>query len=110
MVIGDVAVECGRVVVVDPCYLRKWKAGEFYPEVEQALNSYDEAMKLTEGEPGYGRIFDGSGIVVAVASGDGEYPVYGYFNEDGVCLKLELVLTGSAKRAFTWDDWEGAKD
>ena len=73
--IGDVQIESGRLMLVDPCYLRHWTAGEFHEEVSEPLNSYDEAMKLTSNEPWYGRMFDESAGVAAPADGDGAYPV-----------------------------------
>ncbi len=101
MHIGDISIESGRLIIVDPVYLRHWRTGEYVPEVPQMLNSYDEALKLTGVEPWYSAMFDGAAVVVAAPDGDGIYPVYGYFTEDGMCDKLDVVL---GIEAADWQD------
>lgn len=105
--IGDVHIESGRLMLVDPCYLRHWKAGEFREEVNEPLNSYDEAMKLTTNEPWYGRMFDESAVVAAPADGDGAYPVYGFFTEEGLLVKISILLGEEAVDPFDQIHWQG---
>jgi hypothetical protein len=93
--VGWVSVECGRVILADPIFLRDWRAGPYVPEVEDPLNSYDEALKLTEGEPGHGAMLDETAVVLSAAGGDGRYPVYGLFG-DGGCTRVEVVLSREA--------------
>jgi hypothetical protein len=104
--IGDVSVESGGMVLVDPCYLKHWRAGEFRQEVPEALNHYDEACKLTLDEPWYGRMLGDNAVVVAPAEGDGYYPVYGYFSEDGYLVKISVVLGVEAVEPFDMPAWE----
>ena len=104
--IGDVQIESGRLMLVDPCYLRHWKPGEFREEVNESLNSYDEALKLTCNEPWYGRMFDESAVVAAPADGDGAYPVYGYFTEDGLLVKITITLGEEAVDPFDRPHWQ----
>ena len=44
--VGWVSVESGRVILADPIFLRDWNSGPYMPEVEEPLNSYDEALGL----------------------------------------------------------------
>jgi hypothetical protein len=108
--IGDVSVESGGLVIVDPCYLKRWKAGEFHEEVPEALNNYDEACKLTIDEPWYGRMLDGNAVVVAPADGDGYYPVYAYFSEDGYLVKISVLLGAEAVDPRDMPAWEQRQD
>ena len=104
--IGHISVESGRLVLVDPIFLKRWRAGEFQEEVPGFLNSYDEACKITLKEPWYGWMLDGEALVVSPPDGDDQYPVYGYFTEDGLCVKLDVVLS---LEAADWNDlleWE----
>lgn len=93
--VGWVSVESGRVILADPIFLRDWNSGPYMPEVEEPLNSYDEALKLTEGEPGHGAMLDEAAVVLSAAGGDGRYPVYGLFGDDG-CARVEIVLSREA--------------
>jgi hypothetical protein len=74
--IGHISVESGRLVLVDPIFLKRWRAGEFQPEVPEFLNSYDEAHKITLKEPWYGWMLDGEALVISPPDGDDQYPVY----------------------------------
>jgi hypothetical protein len=110
--VGWVSVESGRVIFADPIFLRDWRAGPYVPEVEEPLNSYDEALKLTDGEPGHGSMLDESAVVLSAAGGDGRYPVYGLFVESG-CARVEVVLCRDAvapdERA-AWPDEAGGDE
>lgn len=62
--IGECLVDSGQIMIIDPCY------------VDDGLD-YNEVMKVTLGEKGYGA-FEG-GIVTGTLWGDGAYPVYAEF-------------------------------
>lgn len=102
--IGVVSVESGRLLIVDPVYLRHWKPGEYRPDEPAIHNSYDEACKLTRSEPWHGAMFDEAAVVLAPPDGDGIYPVYGYFTEDGLCARLDITLS---LEAADWQDLLG---
>jgi hypothetical protein len=95
-------------MIADPCYLDKWKGGNFYPtdlidvekleagkraELEERNNNdYADICNLTL-EEGAGEIrIRGGGFVVASRTlyGDGFYPVYGLTNEYGQVTKLVI--------------------
>jgi hypothetical protein len=57
-------------------------------------------------EPWYGWMLGGEALAISPPDGDGMYPVYGYFTEDGLCVKLDIVLS---LEAADWNDlleWE----
>ena len=110
--VGWVSVESGRVVLADPIFLKDWVPGQYVPEVDEPLNSYDEALKLTEGEPGHGAMLDDAAVVLSAAGGDGRYPVYGLFAADG-CVRVELVLSREAatpEERSSWPDDESQEE
>lgn len=90
-VIGHAAVDSGQLIVVDPCYLREWRDGDYHPGPTPAPdgNHYDAACKATDhrvnpdmgGEvlvAGVG----GTGVCFSTGYGDGCYPVEAEY-EDG---------------------------
>jgi hypothetical protein len=110
--VGWVSVESGRVVLADPIFLKGWVPGQYVPEVDDPLNSYDEALKLTEGEPGHGAMLDDAAVVLAAAGGDGRYPVYGLFG-DGGCARVEIMLSREAaapEEKASWPDDEDREE
>lgn len=110
--VGWVSVESGRVILADPIFLRDWSPGPYVPEVDEPLNSYDEALKLTEGEPGHGAMLDESAVVLSAAGGDGSYPVYGLFGDEG-CARIEVVLSrqaASPDELAAWPDEAGDEE
>src|SRR5688500_18698553 len=104
--IGEIWVESGRLMLADPLYMAQWRAGEFRQETEQPLNSYDEACKLTVEAPWYCSMMEGSVVVFAAALGDGNYPVYGYFNVRGRCVKVEVVMSIEASHPEDLPYWK----
>lgn len=93
--VGDVAVDSGQVLVVDPCYLHEWKHGEFDPDANvraEPKNSYAAACKMTLGEGRAGEMLiagkGGTGVVTSSGFGDGCYPA--------------LILTGGNKETGGW--------
>jgi hypothetical protein len=107
--VGWVWVESGRVILADPIFLKGWKAGPYVPERDEPLNSYDEALKLTEGEPGHGTMLDDTAVVLSAAGGDGRYPVYALLGDEG-CARVEIVLSRRAAapdELAAWPEDEG---
>lgn len=90
-ILGTVFVESGQLMIVDPCYLEKWKAGDFIPD-EPDANNYSEACNASLSSKGYGSILGGSSIAFSSGFGDGEYPVYGKRDEDGRIVKIEIDM------------------
>ena len=95
--IGSFSVDSGQAMVGDPCYLDEWqpwnseehnfdehqtKAGEY---------GYLGACGVTLKE-GYGELGMGSAVVFTTGYGDGVYPVYAEFNDDGRIVKVSIVF------------------
>lgn len=78
--IGEVWVDSGQVMLVDPCYLHDWGNTD-YAETDQATFDYPGACAVTcghaqgqEGEQA-GQMEHGA-VVTSSGWGDGSYPVY----------------------------------
>ena len=97
VLIGQFAVDSGQAMVGDPCYLDDWE-----PWNSEVDNFEDRDKKageygylgachatLTEG---YGTLGAASGVVFTTGYGDGLYPVYAEFNEDGRIVKVTIVF------------------
>lgn len=94
VLIGHVAVDSGQLMLGDPCYLNKWKDNEEWEKLPADENglyplSYNGACGATLSDNQCGQLkFDGGheGAAVAFSSGlgDGFYPVYATFIEDGI--------------------------
>ena len=88
--IGHIGVDAGLCWVGDPCYImgddassrvKDWSS--FCDKIKGMDNA---AMPLGEG----------TGVVTTTGYGDGEYPVYGYTNEEGRMAKIvvEFIRRG----------------
>jgi major membrane immunogen (membrane-anchored lipoprotein) len=86
--IGHIGVDSGNIFIVDPCYIKnhpelfddeKW--GDFV-KARHPVGKTIQAMPLF------------SGVVSHTNYGDGEYPVYVTFDEDGQPTKLEIDFVG----------------
>jgi hypothetical protein len=91
-IIGYCGVDSGQLLVIDPCYLSKWKDGEFDPN-KKLDNSYARACELTcgDGQECGGEVQEG-GVVFASGYGDGNYPVIATYNKDRRIIKIEIKM------------------
>ena len=72
--VGEVWVDSGQLIIVDPGYLHDWEANSFDNEdPEDNSFSYAGACNTTLGV-GAGQLAHGA--VVSATGGDGVYPVY----------------------------------
>jgi len=88
--IGYIGVDSGQILIVDPCYLSKWKDGDFKAESkdDKPDNSYDESGIIT--------CFNGNsfgqhsigGFVSSTLWGDGTYPIYAELDDRGIPKRL----------------------
>lgn len=91
--IGEVGVDSGQLMIVDPCYLHNWEPGDFNPKNPHPSNSYDEVCRVTAAtKEYYGQTFRGLAAAFASGYGDGVYPVYGYLDENGRVMKVEILM------------------
>ena len=97
--IGHFAVDSGQAMVGDPCYLDEWepwndKADNFDKHVEKAGEyGYLGACGVTLKE-GYGELGMANAVVFNTGYGDGVYPVYAEFNDEGRISKIVIEFIG----------------
>lgn len=98
--IGYVAVDSGQLMVGDPCYLKDWKDTEFSERDEKKAGeySYEGACNATLSEEGAGQLrfkgsrISGAGVVFSSGYGDGSYPVFATYNDEGRIIKVEVLM------------------
>jgi hypothetical protein len=84
--VGYVAIDSASLFIVDPCYLKTWRHGE-YPAEDG--NSYHNLASFALKDK-YGEVE--RGVVVTYFGGDGVYPVYVLEDNDGNVLKVEIAF------------------
>ena len=88
--LGCCAVDSGQILLVDPCYLNAWKDGE----ADDKQSHYGQCCDLTLGSKGGGQILisniAGTGVVTSTGWGDGNYPVYAEYNEEGRVARVTI--------------------
>jgi hypothetical protein len=89
-IIGYCGVDSGQLLVIDPCYLNKWKDGDYDPD-KKLDNSYQRACEITVAGDSAGEVQEG-GVVFASGYGDGNYPVVATYNPDGRIIKIEIKM------------------
>ena len=95
--IGSFTVDSGQAMVGDPCYLDEWEnwnseVDNFEDhEVKAGQYGYLGACGVTLKE-GYGTLGNGSAVAFTTGYGDGYYPVYAEFNDDGRIAKVVIVF------------------
>jgi hypothetical protein len=74
-IIGGFGVDSGQVLIIDPCYLDKWKHGNFeFEKTDGVFNDYDEACRITL-DAKLGGNHSRGGVVLSTGWGDGFYNV-----------------------------------
>jgi hypothetical protein len=99
--IGSVGVDSGQLMVVDPCYIKsdfevdydeqeiaKIQAGS---PAEVPLN-YNGACAVTLADSSAGSMMHGLAVAFSSGYGDGVYPVYATYNDDGRIVKVEIEM------------------
>jgi hypothetical protein len=93
--IGGFAVDSGQAMIGDPCYLDDWQPWN------SEVDNFDD-HPLHKGEYGYlgacnmtlekqyGEIGLGKAVVFNTGYGDGYYPVYATFDENGMITEITV--------------------
>lgn len=96
--VGEISVDSGQVMLVDPCYIDKdfnteWDKEAINGKEDPGLN-YNGACRITLGEVGCGN-FGGNIMAFATrtAHGDGVYPVYVKRDPDGRIIAMKIKFT-----------------
>lgn len=91
--IGNFCVDSGQFIIIDPCYLKEWKDGEY----DKKDNDYNKCCEQTLHPNNGGETnMTNSPNVIFVASptrdGDGVYPVYAIRDEKNQLKKIEITF------------------
>ncbi|MDQ3831049.1 MAG: DUF4241 domain-containing protein [Candidatus Tectomicrobia bacterium] len=82
--VGYVAVDSGQLMIIDPCGVDLWDEKRHYTRTCQITRQRKVGQLTIQG--GMTAVVSGTGF------GDGRYPVYATFDEDGWIEKLEVVF------------------
>ena len=86
--IGEVGVDSGMVMIIDPCYIKGIKSVHSNDNWKDFCEICSKSGIFETGEP-----FEiQGGIVSSNHIGDGGFPVYGTFDNDGRVSKLEVLF------------------
>lgn len=90
--LGYCAVDSGQILLVDPCYLSEWVDGE-----SDGDNHYAIACRTTQSREQGGEMLissiAGRGVVASSGLGDGNYPVYAYYENIGTESKPDIRIS-----------------
>ena len=96
--LGSFSVDSGQAIVGDPCYLDQW---ENWDNNESFDNHKDKAGQYgylgacgVNLDKGYGTLGTADAVTFNTGYGDGLYPVYGKFNEDGRLVMAIIDFNG----------------
>lgn len=107
--VGEISVDSGQIIIIDPCYLSSWKHGEFNVSryqaepISESENSYDEACRVTLNSV-CGEIHRDLGFASSTLYGDGVYNVYARFQGNRVA-QLTIDFTDEVE-TYIDDDGE----
>lgn len=94
--VGSFAVDSGQAIVGDPCYLDTWQAE--YDNFDEHINKAGEYSYLGACQAtltnGYGILGMGKAVAFTTGYGDGYYPVYAEFNDEGRIAKIVIDFIG----------------
>lgn len=92
--IGNIAVDSGQIIIVDPCYVLDGKT----PKENAILYLKTSTMTV---EKKYGEITfsgkAGNGVVSTTFDGDGLYPVFAEVDKNGKPKKIIIELANETK-------------
>lgn len=122
--IGDVGVDSGQLMITDPCYVKDFDSQEdidFYDSIPEGvdLNNHHNEQPLDKYPYTYGGAsaascnkdraavlssstgFTGVGACFSTGYGDGMYPVYVEYNEEGRVKSITVEFLGDDEE----DNW-----
>lgn len=87
--IGSVSVDSGQILLCDPCYIKDGFDNQpQFRHLEKPKLDYDGCCDVTLSDDNAGQLYHGmghagAGVAVASGYGDGVYPVYVTYNDEG---------------------------
>lgn len=113
--IGEVSVDSGQVLLIDPCYIKKDTLGneEFNYDFEKKLflndptlddkkNFYTNVCERTNVGEGFGNVM--SGFATQTTHGDGTYAVKGIFDDSEQLQGIFISFVGNMNAEFREED------
>ncbi len=97
--VGEVWVDSGQVMIVDPCYLGNWEDNDAFPDDENEENyelpsfRYSGACRATTDKEKHAGQLDHGSVASTSGFGDGCYPVYAEYSDEGEWGKRVKSLT-----------------
>lgn len=86
--VGSCGVDAGCLIIIDPCYLK------YLPDSDKDWDKWcDDIIGPQTSSPELGGpVSYGGGGVIVDSGGDGSFPVYIYYDEDGCVAKIEIEI------------------
>jgi hypothetical protein len=90
--IGSFGVDSGQAMVGDPCYLDEWKTNRDEEwDLAGKIGQYSyQGASATTIDSSAGVLGNGRSVVFNTGYGDGVYPVYAEFNDDGRVARIVI--------------------
>jgi hypothetical protein len=95
--IGSFCVDSGQAIVGDPCYLDEWNTNEgdeWNLEGKVGEYSYQGASATTLENTGTMELGMAKAVAFSTGYGDGVYPVWAKFNDEGRVVKIVIDFIG----------------
>lgn len=108
--VGYCGVDSGQIMLTDPCYVSDFKFEDEFstdekPSARNEYNyTYNGACSATCSTKQAGQLGNGTGVVVTSGWGDGSYPVYVQYGDDGRIVSATIVFDGGEE-----EDPDGAE-
>ena len=89
---GSFGVDSGQAMVGDPCYLDEWKTNRDEEwDLAGKIGQYSyQGASATTIDSSAGVLGNGRSVVFNTGYGDGVYPVYAEFNDDGRVARIVI--------------------
>jgi hypothetical protein len=95
--IGSFGVDSGQAMVGDPCYLDNWETNEgeeWNLDGKVGQYSYQGASATTLENTGTMELGAGQAVAFSTGYGDGIYPVWAQFTDDGRVARIVIEFIG----------------
>lgn len=102
--VGHCGVDSGQIMFADPCYVKDFRmemdeeGGEFTTELKPDERgsypfTYNGACSATCSETSAGQLGNSTAVVMSSGWGDGCYPVYVKYDDDGRVASATIVFS-----------------
>ena len=94
--IGSFGVDSGQAMVGDPCYLDEWKTnqGEEWDLTGKIGQYCYHGASASTIDASTGVLGEGRAVVFSTGYGDGAYPVYAEFTDEGRVARIVIEFIG----------------